>query len=181
MIGAGTPAARLLALLLLAGLGAGIWAGPVAVYLDARAVSRARVEQAEALVARYRALAVAPAAAFAAPGGGGQGLLLDDLPAAQVFAVLSERIKAAADGAGLSLQGLQSLGEEQVAGLQRTGLRLRGTGDLAGLARFLDAVEGARPMLLVDGVRIQARQGAAVEAQPALDIQMDVHGFRGPT
>ena len=179
MIGAGTAAARLLALALLAALGAGIWAGPVTAYLEERGALRQRVEQAEALAARYRALAAAPPRAVA--DGEGAAAFLADLPAAQIFAALSERIKAAADVAGLSVQGLQSLAEEPVAGLRRAGLRLRGTGDLAALARFLDAVEAGRPLLTIDGLRIQARQGAAVEAQPRLDIQLDVHGFKGAT
>ena len=81
-----------------------------------------------------------------------------DLRSAQVFAALSERIKAAAEGAGVSLQGLQSLGEEAALGMTRSGIRLRGSADLPALARFLDAIENGRPFLRVDGLRVQSRQ-----------------------
>lgn len=179
MIRAGTPAARAAALALLALLGAGIWAGPVAIYLEAREVSSARVARAEALVHRQRALAALPADAAAR--GSSSDLLLDDLPSAQVFAALSERIKAAADGAGVSLQGLQSLGEDAALGMTRAGIRLRGSADLPALARFLDAVENARPFLRIDGLRIQSRQAIGGDGDMPLDIQLDVFGFKGAT
>lgn len=179
MIRAGTPAARAAAFAILAVLGAGIWAGPVAVYLEARDVSSARVARAEALVARQRALAAMPADAAAR--GPAADLLLDDLPSAQVFAALSERIKAAAEGAGVSLQGLQSLGEEAALGMTRSGIRLRGSADLPALARFLDAIENGRPFLRVDGLRIQSRQAIGGDGDMPLDIQLDVFGFKGAT
>lgn len=176
MIRAGGPVARVVALALLAGFVAALWAGPVALYRDALDLSQARVAQAAALAARYRVLAAAP------EGGGAphpvSGLLLADLPAAQSFAALSETIKRAADMAGLSVLGLQSLGEESVLGLQRSGVRLRGTATLSGLARFLAAVEGGTPLLIVDGLRVQSRLGGGATQDDRLEIQMDIVGFR---
>jgi hypothetical protein len=73
---------------------------------------------------------------------------------------------------------LQSLGEESVLGLQRSGVRLRGTATLSGLSRFLAAVEGGTPLLIVDGLRVQSRLGGGATQDDRLEIQMDIVGFR---
>jgi hypothetical protein len=179
VIRAGSMVARVAALGLLAGFAAALWAGPVAIYREALDASHTRVAQASALAARYRLLAAG------SPDGAvpraASGLLLADLPAAQSFAALSETIKQAADAAGLAVQGLQGLGEESVLGLQRSGVRVRGTATLAGLARFLATVEGGMPLLIVDGLRVQSRQGTGATQEERLEIQMDIVGFREPT
>lgn len=179
MIRPGTLAARAVAFAILALLCVGIWVGPVAIYLEAREASGARVARAEALVARQRALATAPAEVSGR--GPSAELLLEDLPTVQVFAALSDRIKAAAAAAGVSLQGLQSLAEDSALGMTRAGIRLRGSADLPALARFLDAVEGGRPFLRVDGLRLQSRQATGAADDLPLDIQLDVFGFKGAT
>ena len=65
--------------------------------------------------------------------------------------------------------------------MQRSGVRVRGTATLAGLARFLAAVEGGMPLLIVDGLRVQSRQGGGATQEERLEIQMDIVGFREPT
>jgi hypothetical protein len=37
------------------------------------------------------------------------------------------------------------------------------------------------PLLIVDGLRVQPRQGAGATSEERLEIQMDIVGFREPT
>ena len=170
---------RLAALALLAVLAALLHAGLVAPYLAYLDGLDDRVTAQATILARMRVLAAAPETAAPAPEPA--VLLLPDGSDAQALADLQDRLKQVAGGNGIEVQGIQMLPRSETQAVARLGVRLRGTGDMAALNRFLHAVESAAPALAVDNLRIQSRapRGAAAAAgAPPLDLQLDVVGFR---
>jgi hypothetical protein len=170
---------RLAALAVLALLAALLHAGLVAPYLAYVDGLEEGVAAQSAILARMRALAETPDSAPAAPVVG--ALLLPDGSEAQALAELQDRLKGFGGSSGLDLQGIQVLPRADTQAVTRLGVRLRGTGDVAALNRFLHAVESAEPALVVDNLRVQSRapRGAmAGAAAPPLDLQFDVVGFR---
>ncbi|HEY0524885.1 MAG TPA: type II secretion system protein GspM [Stellaceae bacterium] len=185
----GRMGSRLAALAILAGVGAVFYAGLVVPYQDWLAASAEQVDAATSLAAQYRRLA---AEAGDGDAGGASPLaallVAPDLSEAQAASLIQERLKGFAATAGIELQGVAVLPREDAPALQRLRLRLRGTGDVAGLSRFLHAVESARPVLVVDTLRLQSRAGTAAAAANGtagagataapLDLQLDILAFR---
>jgi Type II secretion system (T2SS), protein M subtype b len=167
---------RAAALFILASLLALVWVGPVAAYLDVVGSGAQALVRAEAALARDRALAVA------AHGGAAQAdqtILMPTISDAQAVALLQESLKAAAVTAKVEIAGLQVLQAENLSGARRVGVRLRASGDIAGLDRLLYALAAARPLLYPDKLSVQGRAGAAPGA--VLDFQIDVSAFKGET
>jgi hypothetical protein len=183
----GRIGSRLAALAILAAVGTVLYAGLVVPYQDWLAASAEQADAATSLAAQYRRLA-----AGAGDGDAGSAsaplaalLLAPDLSEAQAASLIQERLKGFAAAAGVELQGVTVLPREDAPALQRLQLRLRGTGDVAGLTRFLHAVESARPVLVVNTLRLQSRGGAPAAAGGAasapttpLDLQLDILAFR---
>jgi general secretion pathway protein M len=162
-------------LLLLLGL---LWVGPVAAYFDLIGEGAGAIAQKTALLQRYRALAEAAPAERGEPGRGDASLLIPAVPDAQAVAMLQETIKGAAAAAQVQIQGLQVLRGEGEAGALRIGVRIRGTGDVAGVGRLLYAIEAARPLLYPDNLQIQSHAAAPGAPPSALQFQLDIAGIK---
>lgn len=158
------------------------YAGLAAPYLDHVAALDETLANRAALLARMRALSDAPA--HGAPAVPAAALLLPELSDAQAVGTLQDRLKGFAARDGLELQNLQVLPRAELPSVARLAVRLRAVGDVGALNRFLHAVESAEPVLLVDNLRIQSRQprpaapGSANAPTAALDVQLDVIGFK---
>jgi Type II secretion system (T2SS), protein M subtype b len=174
MNGAGRTASRAAALAVLLLLSALVLFGLVAPYRDYLRSLAARNEAAAALVERYRDLA-ARGAAPAAADDALDGLLLGDLSDAQAIARLQRMVQGFATAQGLEIGGLQALPRDDGEALQRLTLRLRGSGGIAAVNAFLHAAETARPLLVVDNLRLQSRQA---RGDARLELQLDVSAFR---
>ncbi|HUA55175.1 MAG TPA: type II secretion system protein GspM [Candidatus Sulfotelmatobacter sp.] len=172
-------AAALIVLALLLALAYEGLAVPYLAYVDGL---DARVATRQAVLERMRALSAAPDPHVSAPvTASAAALLLPDVSEAQAVGQLQDRLKRFAASDGIELQGIQVLPRAETTAVTRLGVRLRGSGDMPALNRFLYAVETAEPALLVDNLRLQARAtGAVPAAAAALDIQLDVVGFRMP-
>jgi hypothetical protein len=176
-----------LAVLLLLGL---LHAGLIAPYLDYVGALDERVAIKAALLDRMRALSQAAPpptdGAAAAPDALLARLLLPDISDAQAIAQMQDRLKHLAADHGIELQNIQVLPRAETSSLARLGVRLRGSADMAALERFLHAVEGAEPTLLIDNLRIQSRLARGAAPPPPgtaapLDIQLDAIGFKAGT
>ena len=166
---------RLSALAILAALIAVFCLGPVAAYCDWVAGNADALAAKAALLQRYRSLARAEtrAATPADP-----ALLYGGMPESQATALLQETVKTAAAAAHVQVQGLQVLRGDAVSGATRIGVRVRASGDMAGLRNLLYAVETAKPLLYPDNLSIQSHAATAGAATGALDFQFDISGFK---
>jgi len=188
----GRGPSRVGALAVLALLLALIYAGLALPYLGYIDGLDEQVATRQAVLERMRALTTTPdpnaerSIATAAT-----ALLLPDVSEAQAVGQLQDRLKRFATSDGIELQGLQVLPHVETTAVTRLGVRLRGSGDMPALNRFLYAIESAEPALLVDNLRLQARtvgtpapaaasSGAQATPSATLDIQLDVVGFRLP-
>jgi general secretion pathway protein M len=165
---------RAAAVLILLLLVVALWLGPVTAYLDYLDDGAARIDAKTELLARYRALAAAPAAM---PAVDDRLPLFPPVPDTQAVALLQETVKGAAAAANVQVQGLQVLQSEKLSGAVRIGLRIRGAADIASLARLLYAIETARPLLYPDDLQIQAPPAPKSDAPVLLQFQVDVSGF----
>lgn len=180
--GRGALAARAAALAIAACLVALVWAGLVRPYASAIGDLAAALSARETIVARYRALAAQEPPAPREPSepteGDVAGLLLPKASEAQAAALLQERLKGYAAEARVELDGVQVLPRTDTAGVVKVAVRLRGRADMPALNRFLHTLETTRPMLVVDGLRVQGRGGRDA-ARNDVDIQLDVAAFTG--
>lgn len=168
---------RSLALALLALAVLALWAGPVSAYLDLIGSSSTGLARQAQLLQRYRALASQPTAAAAAASSGAAGLTLPPVPEAQAVALLQETVKKAASASQVEIRSLQVLRRDALSGADRIGVRASAAGDTGGLARFVFAIEAARPLLYVDNLQVQAHPAAPGTATKALDFQLDMSSF----
>jgi general secretion pathway protein M len=155
-----------------------LWVGPVGAYFDLVGEGADAIAQKTALLQRYRALAEAAPAERGEPGRGDPSLLIPSVPEAQAVAMLQETIKNAAAAAQVQIQGLQVLRGEGEVGALRIGVRIRGTGDVAGVGRLLYAIEAARPLLYPDNLQIQSHAAAPGAQANALQFQLDIAGVK---
>jgi type II secretion system (T2SS) protein M len=168
------PLSRAAALAVLAALLAVAYFGLVVPYRDYLRSVDARTEAAAALVERYRALA----ARSGAPEGDEPAVddqLLPDLSDAQATAQLQRLLQGFATANGVEISGMQALPREDTAVLQRLSLRLRGAGGIEAVNAFLHAAEAARPLLVIDNLRLQSRPA---RADTRLELQLDVSAFK---
>jgi hypothetical protein len=162
------------ALAILAVLVALFCAGPLAAYCALLAANSDALAAEEAILQRYRALAVASPNPPTAPAG---ALLYPEMPESQASALLQETVKSAAVAARVQVLGLQVLGKELQSGTTRVGVRVRASGDMASLRSLLYAIEAASPALYPDNLSIQSHAGSSDAAPATLDFQLDVSGF----
>lgn len=148
------------------------YVGPIAAYAGLVRAEGQKVADAEAALARGHRLirqgrGTAPAL---------RSILFADMSDAQAAALLQESLKAAAASAHVEIGGLQVLPAEPAQGSRRIGVRLRARGDMAGIERFLYAIEAARPVLYPDNLLIQSRTAPGA-APSVLDFEIEVAGF----
>jgi len=171
---------RIAALGLLALLVLLLWAGPVRAYLDLLDSGAEQVAQQTGLLQRYRELSGHPPAAATANSPAGTGeIMLPPLPEAQALALLQQTIKTTAQASRVEIRSLQVLRSETLAEALRIGVRINAAGDIAGVARLLDAIERVRPVLYADNLQLRARPGADINssAPQLLDLQLDIAAF----
>ena len=162
---------RIGALTLLAALLALGWFGLAEPYRAWLAALDARNEASAALVERYRALQTVPAE----PETGVNPLLLPELSEAQTTAFLQRLVQELAAASRVEIAGVQVLPGEDEAALRRVALRLRGSGEIAGINAFLHAIETASPLVVIDNLRLQGRSGPR---DSRIEIQLDAIGFK---
>jgi hypothetical protein len=92
--------------------------------------------------------------------------------------LLQETVKTAATAAHVQVLGLQVLRGEAVSGATRIGVRVRASGDMAGLRNLLYAIETAKPLLYPDNLSIQSHAATPGAAASVLDFQFDISGFK---
>jgi hypothetical protein len=124
---------------------------------------------------RYRLLASADSKAVVPAD---PALLFGDTPESQATALLQETVKTAATAAHVQVLGLQVLRGEAVSGATRIGVRVRASGDMAGLRSLLYAIETAKPLLYPDNLSIQSHAATLGAAASVLDFQFDISGFK---
>ena len=173
---------RIIALALLGLLLLGFWFGPVSAYVDLLQSGADEIDQKMALLQRYRVLATsAPRLETTGPASADASILMPDLPEAQAVARLQETLKTAAAAAQIQIRGFQVMRNEPLPGAIRFGVRIRGSGDAAGLGQLLYAIAEARPLLVTDNLQVQSRAAAPAAAAVPLEFQLDVYGFRPGT
>jgi Type II secretion system (T2SS), protein M subtype b len=165
---------RAAALVLLAGLVAGVAVGPITAYLGLLHGQAAALRRDSQRLQRYRHLTDAH---IPAPAAGERTLLFPNIPESQAVALLQEALKGAAAAARVEIQGFQVLRSESAAGSTRVGVRLRASGDIAGLERLLYTIERARPVLYPDNLEVRAASARPGAAPSALEFEFDVSGF----
>jgi general secretion pathway protein M len=178
-----TLALVLLALALLGG-GRLVVAPLLAAFQD----NASRIEQAEVLLRRYRALAeqrpamadrLAAQQELAASAAGYLQGPSDALAAAQ----LQDRVKSAIEGAGgelLSTQILPARAIEDIAVIRRVVLRVQFDVTIEGLAKALYELESGQPYLLIDQLSVReqrARRRDESEMEARLDISLELSGY----
>lgn len=166
---------RVAALTILGVLVALFCVGPLAAYCALVADNSDGLTAKAALLQRYRALAEAK---NTPPAADGAEMLYPQMPESQASALLQETVKHIAAAAHAQVLGLQVLRSEATNGATRIGVRVRASGDMASLRSLVYAIETARPLLYPDNLAIQSHPGAPGAAPSALDIQLDISGFK---
>lgn len=185
-------AGRVLALALLLGVLALLWASagsPLLAWYGDRAE---RLETREMLAGRMAALAATLPAlereAVAAPGGGPPDLL-DGGTDAVAAAALQERVQDLANRSGARLSSLEVLPAQQKGAYREIGVRVATNAPWPVLVRLLQAMAEGTPRMLVDDLQVRAAPviisvaagagppGARL-AEPALDASLAVYAFR---
>jgi len=152
--------------------------GLVRPYAVAVSDAAAQLEAQGRIAAGFRVLAEAPTRGEAEPADARElaALTLPRASTAQATALLQQTLKSFAADARVEIEGVQVLARAETKAAARLIVRLRGRADMSSLARFLYAVETARPVLVVEGLRVQART-AREAAGRELDLQIDVAAF----
>ena len=83
----------------------------------------------------------------------------------------------AAVASRLQIQSVQVLRSESLPGAIRIGIRIRASGEVAGLARLLFAIESERPVLYPDNLQVHAHPGTPGRGGETIEVQLDVSGF----
>ena len=190
MLRPGSLLSRALALVLLALALLGGARLLVAPLLAAFQDNASRIEQAESLLQRYRALAeqrqamadrLAAQEELAASAAGYLQGPSDALAAAQ----LQDRVKSVIEGAGGELRSTQILparATEADAGIRRAALRVQFAVTIEGLAETLYELESGQPYLLIDQLsvreqRTRRRRRDEPEPEASLDVSLELSGY----
>jgi len=190
MLRPGSLLSRALALVLLALALLGGARLLVAPLLAAFQDNASRIEQAESLLQRYRALAeqrqamadrLAAQEEMAASAAGYLQGPSDALAAAQ----LQDRVKSVIEGAGGELRSTQILparATEADAGIRRAALRVQFAVTIEGLAETLYELESGQPYLLIDQLsvreqRTRRRRRDEPEPEASLDVSLELSGY----
>lgn len=175
-------ARRLLALALLLGLAAAAWFAVLQPLLGWRAAAEARLAEADATLARYRAVAgqsddIVRQAAALRDIAEREALFLPGATEGQAAAALQDVIKAAVASADARADSIQALEATAEGALTRITMRVRLSSDTASLQRLLHALESGRPVVLLEGVYVRARSFRADAQDRNLDVRFDAVAF----
>jgi general secretion pathway protein M len=190
MLRPGSPLSRTLAIVL---LGVALLGGHrliVGPLLSAYQQGERDIEEATALLQRYRALAeqrprlaerLTEQEERAASADGYLEGPSDALAAAQ----LQDRVKSVVEGAGGELRSTQILPAEALEGdlgFRRTAIRVQIAVTIEGLASALYELETGQPYLLIDDVtvrqeRVRRRRRSEPESEPVLDVNLELFGY----
>jgi general secretion pathway protein M len=190
MLQPGSLLSRTLALVLLALALLGGFRLVVAPLMAAFQDNAGRIEENEALLQRYLALAEQRQAMsdrlgaqqeLAASAAGYLEGPSDALAAAQ----LQDRVKSVIEGAGGELRSTQILPAVAVAGdagIRRAALRVQFAVTIAGLAETLYELESGQPYLLIEQLtvreqRTRRRRRDEPESEASLDISLELSGY----
>lgn len=107
--------------------------------------------------------------------------------ATQVAADLQGSVSQMASDAGLNVLSSQILKEEEFEGSKRVGVRLTLSGELSGVAKMLQAVEGGQKDLVVSHLEINRKLGSTRRptgttkvtepTQPPLTVSVEIRTF----
>ena len=190
MLRPGSPLSRALAIVL---LGVAVLLGHrlvVAPLLSAYQQGEQDIEDATALLQRYRSLAeqgpqlaerLAEQQERAAQADGYLEGPSDALAAAQ----LQDRVKSVVETAGGELRSTQILPAESLEGdlgFRRTTIRVQIAVGIEGLASTLYELETGQPYLLIDDVtvrqeRVRRQRRGQPESEPILDVNLELFGY----
>lgn len=99
---------------------------------------------------------------------------LNGLTDAEKIAALQARVEAAAAASGVSLTSLQPNAERTEGSLQFIGLRAVAAGSINDVQRFLHALEGGRPSLMIEAIDVGP--SARTAESGTLDLRLSVVG-----
>jgi len=179
-------ASRLVALAILAGAAAGIYAVLVMPLLSDYDENLDAIEQRSLELERYRRAAAelpqrqAELAALRQRRAVGAGFLAGGNEQV-VAAGLQNRLRSVVGDAGGDLKSTQVLPAEDEAGARRIAVRGELTGTLAAVQRIIYALEAGTPFLFVDNLSIhadlaeEAYRGQGLD--PILDVRLDLYGY----
>lgn len=163
---------RLLALAILAGLCAGVWAGVVQPVLVRFETYRQTVEQAEEQLPRLHAMAARAPLLRAElkrleQDPGARTRQLTGANDALAAAELQNRLGKIASANGLVLRSTQILPPAEEEGFRRIAVRVAIEGDTQALQQILYALETAPTLLFIDNLEIRSRSGGRISRNPS--------------
>jgi general secretion pathway protein M len=168
-----------LALGLLGGVVLAAWFGIGAPLLAWHGDRAAEIAERQSLARRLEALAEAAPALPRAPGPDSAAtLLLEGGTDALAGAALQGLVRDMATRAGATLSSVETLPATTVGGYRRITLRLSLSASWPVLARLLEAVEQARPRVVVDELEVQASQMLTGAEERLLTAGFILHAFR---
>ncbi len=93
-------------------------------------------------------------------------------------ATLQERMQDMASTAGTTLSSVEMLPPKQMGQFRRVGLRVAVQADMVNVVHLLQAIEAARPRMLVDELDLQRHLLLARPTAPDVDAKFIVYAFR---
>lgn len=148
------------------------WHADRAELLAQRQALATRMEAVAATLPQLRADAEGAAASPAAQA------LLQGATDAVAGAALQGQVETMASGAGMTVSSLELLPTEAAGAFRRVGLRLSVNGSWPSLLRLLQAVDEARPRMVVDDVQVQPLASVAVAEAQGFAATFTVIAFR---
>lgn len=178
-------ARRALALGLLAMALAGLWFLALAPVIAAYQANTKAILEAQAVLARYQAVAAYQTTLDGLGKVGDQSqTALQTLPGdsdAIALAGLQSTLQTIAASNGAQIQSAQALPQLQNGVFEMIGVQIDMAGDLAAIQHTLHKIETATPFLFVIRADLRKREGAPEQAafEPViLDTQLDIYGAR---
>jgi general secretion pathway protein M len=163
-----------------------IWAGvvqPLWSWYDTRAET---LREQQALAERMEGLAASlPSLRGQVDAGAGDhaeaGAILPGASDSLASATLQERVQAMATAAGATLASVETLPADSAGAWRRIGLRVTLTASWTVLVRLLEALDQARPRMLVDDLHVHSTLLVAHPAVLPLQTSLTVYAFRAGT
>lgn len=112
------------------------------------------------------------------PGAAAPDALIPGGSDAVAAAALQERVQAMATRAGTALSSVEILPAAKIGQFRRIGLHVAVQADMAKVVRLLEAIDQARPRMLVDDLDLQRHLLLAKPNEPDLDAKFVVYAFR---
>jgi hypothetical protein len=156
---------------------------------DDRWVQVRKIENYHKILSRSKAVQVDAAALRERYDRAQQRLISGETPT-QIGAELQGRLSSIATEAGMNVLSSQILKEEEVEGSKRVGVRLTLSGEISGVAKLVQAIEGGQKDFVVTHLEINRKLGstrrptpanktaqAEQASQPPLTVSVEVRSF----